>query len=156
MSSTINGELLKKYISNINNLESNINSFNSKDCKRKGYIINLEDYEKLKNKINYINNKNKFAKKNIEIKSNEKKMIIKELEFKTNQYLINMLLNNNKYIIVDNIFWKIICEKGKEESPSTDYEITNKVTDLNIKFKGQTVLTFDNKEKNNSYNLLRK
>ena len=53
-------DLIKKYIYKIKTLETNILSFNTKDSKHKGYIINLDDYLKLKKIIDYEKNKNKI------------------------------------------------------------------------------------------------
>jgi len=146
---TIKEDLIKKYVHKIKTLELNIASFNKKDSKQKGYIINLNDYIKLKNKINYEKNKSKTITSNIEIKENEKILTIKEIEFKTHQYLTNMLLNDNKYIIVDGTFWKAICEKGKDISPPTQYEITNYTEFLNVTFKDKKQLIFNNNKKDN-------
>ena len=97
----------------------------------------------------------KFITSKFDIKDSEKIMTIKEIEFKTNQYLINMLLNGNKYLIVDSTFWKVICEKGEENFCPINYEITNYTSLLNIKFKDNKVLRFDNKKNNilEEYNL---
>ena len=107
--------LLKKYIHLIKALESNIALFNKNDSNRIGYIISLEDFNNLKTKVQYETNKNNKNFKNtgygkpLEIKDNEKIISIKELEFKSSQYLINMILNGNKYLIIDSTFWKAIC-----------------------------------------------
>ena len=101
MSSGIKEDIiLKKYAKAIKTLEDNIKSYNKKDNKYKGYLINLSDFNELKTKINYEKYKN-CVLQNYNISDNEKKFTIKELEIKTNQNLINMLLNGNKYIIVD-------------------------------------------------------
>ena len=146
----IKEDLLKKYVSVFKNLDLKISNYNKKDSKNnKGYIINLEDYEKLKKKINFDKNKSKGSERSYDIKFEDRLMIIPELEFKTNQYLINMLLNGNKYKIVDSTFWKIICDKAKDNSPLTDFEIANNTLNLIINFNGQTALKFDNKKKDN-------
>ena len=53
------------------------------------------------NKSNEELDKDKISISKFEIKDNEKIMTIKDIEFKTSQYLTNMLLNGNKYIIID-------------------------------------------------------
>ena len=50
---TIKEDLIKRYVQKIKTLETNIASFNKKDSKQKGYIINLNDYNSLKKKIDY-------------------------------------------------------------------------------------------------------
>ena len=101
--SEIQEAVLKKYFYRIKTLEENIELYNKKEIKRTGYIINLEDYNELKAKIHYEKNdkkknQNKGAPKDVDIKDDEKIITIKELEFKTNQYLTNMLYNNRCYI----------------------------------------------------------
>ena len=51
--SEIKGDLLKKYVYKIRALECNIAAINSKDLKHKGYIINLNYYNNLKNKNDF-------------------------------------------------------------------------------------------------------
>ena len=149
MNATINEALLKKYVYHIKTFESNIKSFNKNAHKNKGFLINVEDYEELKKKIKYKDNKNLSNPRSLAIDDKDKIMTIKDLEFKTNQYLINMLLNGNKYILVDGTFWKIICDKGKENSPTTDYEMSTYSDFLNLKLKDQKPLKFDNTTKDN-------
>ena len=148
MSSNKNSEILKKYSHAIKTFEENIKNYNKKDNKFKGYLINLNDYNNFKKQVNYETNK-KSTVKSFDIKENEKQIFIKDLEFKTNKYLINMLLNGNKYIIVDTAFYKTICEKGKSNSPSMDYSFTNNTSEMNLIQKGENVIRFDNKKKNN-------
>ena len=146
---TIKEDLIKRYVQKIKTLETNIASFNKKDSKQKGYIINLNDYNSLKKKIDYEKNKSKMVTSNFDIKDNEKILFIKEIEFKTSQYLTNMLLNDNKYIIVDGTFWKVICEKGKDNAPPTHYEFTNYTQSLNITLKDKKQIIFNNNKKDN-------
>ena len=51
--SNIKEDLLKRYVYKIKTFESSITSFFKNDSKHKGYIINLNDYNNLKNKIQY-------------------------------------------------------------------------------------------------------
>ena len=146
--SEIKEDLLMKYVYKIKTLESIIISFNKKNSKHTGYIINLNDYNHLKNKIQYEKNKNKLGKHIFDIKDDEKIMTIKDIEFKTTQYLTNMLLNENKYIIIDKAFWKVICQKGKENSPCINYEIAKNISLLKVKFRDNEELTFDNRKNN--------
>ena len=147
-SSKINDLLLKKYSHAIKTLEDNIKSYNKKDLKYKGYLINLDDYKNFKNQVNYEANKSAYLP-NYDIKENEKKLFIKDPEIKSNQQLINLLLNKNKYIIVDPTFYKLICEKGKSNSETMDYVISNKTNEIHLILKEQNLLKFNNKGKNN-------
>jgi hypothetical protein len=151
--STINipDRVLKIYVSNIKRFESNIKIYNNKNIKHQGYLINVNDYKDLKTKIKYENNKSIGIPNILEIDDKNKILFIKDLGFKTNQYLINMILNGHKYIIVDNNIWKTFCEKGKEKlEPYIDYEIDNINNILSLTIKGQkTALKFDNIKKDN-------
>ena len=144
----IKEDILKKYIYRIKTLESSIVSFHKNDSKHKGYIINLNDYNNLKEKIQYKKNSkmNLVSKFDIfNIKENEKIMIIKDIDFKTGQYLTNMLLNGNKYIIIDGTFWKVICDKGKENSTVINYEISGYTALLKVKLNDKTLEFFNQK-----------
>ena len=142
-------EVLKKYVYRIKTFESNLLIFHRKDNLRlNGHIINLNDYNDLKAKINYEKNRNKTIPSfSFDIKDYEKIMTIRDIEFKTSQYLTNMLLNGNKYIIVDGTFWKAICEKGKENSPFVNYEISHNTALLKVKLN-DGILNFDNRKNN--------
>ena len=76
-------------------------------------------------------------------------MTIKDIEFKTSQYLINMLLNGNKYIIIDQTFWRVICENGKENSIPIIYEISENRNLLKVKLMDDIPLMFNNIRKDN-------
>ena len=90
----------------------------------KGYIINLKDYEIIKKKIkNYENDKN----------INENNFFdfnIKQIEYKSLNYLMNMILNGNEYIIIIEDLWKIISDKNVQKyEKSIEFIInSNKVT----------------------------
>jgi len=133
--------VLKIYVYYINAFEEKVKNYNVKKPKNKGYLINLNDYNELKNKIKY--EKNKILKNPNTYEIDEKdKIIIKDLDFKTNQYLINMILNRNKYIIIDFSLWKIICSKDKEKITPVDYEIDNNNNLLTLNIKGQKPIKF--------------
>ena len=72
----------------------------------KGYLINLEDFEYLKEKINN--------------ELNIKHSVIKQIEFPSSKYLMNMLMNGSKYIIINDELYNVIYSKQKNEiSPLT-------------------------------------
>ena len=80
----------------------------------KKYIINYKDFIKFKEYIDYSRykifgekKKEDFLKYYGNIKFNEIKKF-KQIEFKTSQFLINMILNENEYIIINEELWKII------------------------------------------------
>jgi len=80
----------------------------------KGYLINLKDYEKIKESIDY----NK-----VDINDSEINFSINQIEFKTPQYLINMILNENKYIFIKAELWKLICDKNKKYDSPIIYKV---------------------------------
>ena len=88
----------------------------------KGYLINLDDFEKIKEKINYYENIEvyKKSKEMNNFKSNSslsekfKNIRIQQIKYKTYQYLKNMLLNGNKYIFINSELWNLISNEKKE------------------------------------------
>ena len=96
----------------------------------KGYIINLKDLDDLKEKIGYNNKTGQITNMGIvQLKDDEKIYPIEEIKLKTYQYLINMIYNNNTYIIINDILWKVVCKKGKENAPPISYTInSNSIT----------------------------
>ena len=140
-------ELLKKYSCTIKSFEDKVKGL-KKNTPYKGHLINLKDFEDLKNKVDYKKYKNCYYPK-IEIKDCDKKYMYKDLEIKSSQYLINMLLNENKYIIIDTSFYQLICEKGKKNSEPFEYTYLNNSNDLKLTFGGRDVINFTKMEINN-------
>ena len=97
-----------------NNIYSNKNSIGMEYA---GYLINLKDYEKIKEIIN--------SEKN-NINDSENTFKISQIEFKTPQYLINMILNGNKYIIINREVWELICDKDKIYDSTIDFKVNSK------------------------------
>ena len=118
--------LLLKYNSAIYNFEKYVEELYKKtDGMKCGYLINLKDYEDLKKKVNYSkDNAKKSLLKEIKLSDSEKIYTIKEIENTTPEYLKEMLNKGNKYIVVDQNFWKVICEKGKENNRAIWYYIS--------------------------------
>ena len=81
---------------------------------QRGYLINLKDYERIK-KIIYSNK--------ININNLEKNFKINQIEFKTSQYLINMILNGNKYIFINTDLWKLLYDKDKRNEIPIKYKV---------------------------------
>ena len=105
-------------------------SYSSKN--NKGYIINFNDLEDFKKKINSYDTKNINR--------------IEQIPFKTSTYLLNMIDNDNKYIIINEDLWKTICQKGKEKEAPINFDITYNHLILNLKDRN---LKFSNYKKNN-------
>ena len=129
---------LMKYIKGFYEFDLYINKINSnlttKFHTHHGYLINLEKIDEIKRNINYDNYKiiyQKSIQSQIDEEDNDKYFVIEELEFKDPDYLLNMLFNGNKYILINRDLWELLCEKNKENSISITYEINYS----QIKFK---------------------
>ena len=81
----------------------------------KGYIIDLKNYEKIKDINQTPPSPN--GMKNISK--------IDQIPFKTSSFLINMIYNGNEYIIINKRLWKNICVEGKENESPINYYIQN-------------------------------
>ena len=79
----------------------------------RGYLINLDDYKKIKKIV--LDNKAKFNPTNI--------FKINQIEIKTPSYLINSILKKNQYIFINNDLWQIICDKNKNNESYIIYTI---------------------------------
>ena len=144
-------------ISNFENYIKEIEIYNNIDNKeKKGYIVNYKDFEELK--VNILHEKyNLFGVKDFEsfqkvsdkIKFNNIKKF-RQIEFKTSQYLINMILNDNKYIIINEELWKVIYDEKYENDSPIIYYIDS--DSLYFNFQNETILYFDVSNKNNLNN----
>ena len=142
-----------KYKENLHKYTTSIHSSNSK--KHKGYIVDLKSLEEFKDKI----------------KSNDTKNIIRivQVPFKTSTYLLNMLDNDHKYIIINKDLWKTVCQKGKENETPIIYEITFMnlilyLDDIKLKFSNlnnniiekNNYFSIDNLNKSSDFNEIKK
>ena len=129
--SNIDASSLKKYKNSISEFENYLKDIysnnNSSNSSHKGYLINLKDYETITQSIKNINFDN--------MKENDFKQIFKinQIEFKTSHYLINMILNGNKYIFINTKLWKLLCDKDKNNK-NNDSPIMYKVNTNDITF----------------------
>ena len=117
-----------------------------------GYLINSKDLDELKENIDYSRfksygrgNKALFVKYFDLSKLNKIKKI-NQIEFKTSQYLINMISNDNKYIIINEKLWKTICDKEKENDTPIKYSLNSDI--LSLQFQKEEILFFNNNKKN--------
>ena len=80
-----------------------------------GYLINLEDYEKLKTKINYNENISKYKNyfSNPKDKNTTKRYTLDEIKFRDSTYLLNKIFNGNRYIIINIQLWKFLCKENQ-------------------------------------------
>ena len=132
---------LNKYKNHISEFENYLKDIysnnNSSSSSHQGYLINLKDYETIIQSIKNINFDN--------MKENDFKQIFKinQIEFKTSRYLINMILNGNKYIFINTKLWKLLCDKDKNNK-NNDSPIMYKVNSNDITFSllDNTALSF--------------
>ena len=115
-------QLLINYRALLENFEKNyvydiFNNYKKYDS-LKGYLINLESYESLKKKIKAQSYGSISASKILESITK-----LKPLQIRTSQYLINMLLNENKYIIINTKVWNLLGEEEKSNDSHVLYTI---------------------------------
>ena len=134
----MNADLKKIYNKNIYIFEEEYLLKLIPKVQKKGHLINLTDYNNLKNMTQYDK-----SKKHIYISAdsskimNQKKLTpIKGIKLKTSRYLINMLCNDNEFILISSDLWKFIGE-GKENDNQFPYTIDN---------NNKLVITFDDKK----------
>ena len=137
--SEIPSQLLKKYCSAIKDFEDRKKSYNKPNKPYKGHLINYAEFEELKTKVKY-NVHNSAIKTSIAIDDKEKIMTIKDVDIKSQNYLNNLILNGNKYILIDDNFWKIVNEKKNDSGTVFDYKIDS--TFLIISFDNKKELKF--------------
>ena len=135
-------------------INKNNKNLSEKFIPHQGYLINLSKFEELKKRINEEYRNNYLSSYKIPIDNNSKRdYTIDEIEFRDSNYLLNMILNGNKYIFINEKLWELLCKKDKKDYPSITYEINY----LRIKFHfhGQSPLQFFNSNNNiicNYYN----
>ena len=133
--------LLNKYKNAISEFENyylkdiyyNNYSFNSS---HKGYLIDLKDYERIIQLINNIN----ININNVNIKDLKKNFEINQIEFKTSHYLINMILNGNKYIFINTKLWQLLYDKEKNNDSPIIYNVNS--NDITFSLLDKTTLSF--------------
>ena len=105
--------------------EGLLKSINNSNVGRQGHLINLNDYENLKKSTKYDKkNATNYNKQNYAtLREEEKLFSIEQIRLKTSQYLLNMIFNENKYILISSDLWKVIGENGKEENTSFSYKV---------------------------------
>ena len=140
-------EIKNKYIKAIYEFEEFVKMSEknkNENIDNKGYLINLMDYNGIKKHIEYDKFKKELPTINGKLEDSEKFIKLKQIEFKTSQYLIDMINNDNEYILINESLMKNICE-NKEETPIS-YEIKDKKLILKL----DKELIFNKDEKNNN------
>ena len=85
----------------------------------KGYLINLNDINNFKQNIKHeeakiINEEKMRSIFDENLFDNIKE--VSQIKYKTSDYLINMLLNGNKYILINQGLWNIIYDKNNQDN----------------------------------------
>ena len=153
-----NHSSLMKYIKGFYEFDEYLNEINSKVSEdfdfHHGYLINYEIIDKILNKINYENNKI-FVANDITLqtlKDRKKYFAIEEIELRNSYYLLNMLFNGNKYILINRKLWKLLCKENEEEKEPIKYEIN--YSKIKFKLDDKIELIFSNyKNQKNIINL---
>ena len=124
-----NKTLLMKYVKGIYKFEEYIKDINTNLGTElephRGYLVNLERIDELKKKINYDNNKkylDNYKDDPVDNEQNEK-YAIDEIEFRDSNYLLNMILNGNKYILINRDLWKLISKDKEKNKACILYKI---------------------------------
>lgn len=151
----LNENILNIYRKALYDFENYIEYIYSNNCinvipyvKHRGYLINLKEFEELKKIIDYQTYKIdivNYQKQNINIDSSkyEKILTVKQIEYKTSQYLSNMLLNDNQYILINYDLWQLLCEKGKEDDSPILYEIQSKYIILCLENNNEMTFNYE-------------
>ena len=150
----LNDSQLKKYRQALYNFEKYIEviySKNNLNQEHRGFLIKYKDFEEFKNTIEYNNYKNydlNIKKENIHFYNSEKVFKIKQIEFKISKFFLNMLYNDNKYIIINYELWLVICEIGRENDSPIIYNIDSKYIKLVFEDGKQLNFTYHQFDKN--------
>ena len=117
----ISNEDLNKYKREFRNFDNFLQKVNSNQYQYpngsnilQGYIINYEEYKELRDKILSENENNMSHVRDI-----------KQIFFEKSSYLINMISNGNKYIIINKDLLNAICSNNRKEDIFFNYIIEN-------------------------------
>ena len=139
--------ILYYYRNEIYNFENYILSFQYHNSnyifEASGYLINLKDYNEIKELIGY----NNYNQNMNYINSYEDIIPLKQIEFRNYDYIINMLLNGNEYILITPELWKIFCNKEKKDEPPIEYKIFNRQIIFSLEDNKQLKLNFIDSKK---------
>ena len=118
----------KNLCRSISNYEKYLNDIytylNSNNIPHKGYLIDLKEFEKLKEDLDYqlYKTKNNEYEDNIQMKivllESENKSYqlnkIEKIELFSSDAFFNLLDEKNEYIFINTDLWRVLCKKGKE------------------------------------------
>ena len=148
-----NPSCLIKYVKGFYQFEqyfNNINYYLGNEFKvLYGYLININDFERIKMSINYDKIKDKYINYNSEEFDTKKIYTLDEIEFRDSNYLLNMIFNKNVYIFINRELWKLLCVEGKENLVPITYEIN--YSKIKFKLNDQRELIFSKFKNSNNY-----
>ena len=140
----INNQLFN-YINAIFSFENNLRNDNGKSFHKKdeGYLIDLKEYQNLKNNIyydilkEYIDNKNDLFDKKVKqlLKSNNSKIDVPSINhriFKNSSDLVHSIKNKNEFILISKDLWKILSNNKMNNKSYINYYLENFILSLNI------------------------
>ena len=118
----------KKFCSSILEYEKYLKDIyahlNNSNIPHRGYLIDLKEFEKLKEELNYqLYNKNIYdyadeirLKLGLLFSKNKTYNLkkIEKIEIFSSDIFLNMLDNKNEYIIINTNLWRVLCKEGKE------------------------------------------
>ena len=84
----------------------------------RGYLINLESYNAIKIQVGSYFKDFKNASKIVNNLN-----ALEEIEYKTSTYLLNMLFNGNKYIIVNSKIWELFGDQERKNEAIIHYSV---------------------------------
>ena len=148
-----NSSALAKYVKGFFEFENYINSINThigtKFEKLSGYLINVNDIERIKETINYEKIKDKYIHFQFDEVDQIKYYTLDEIAFRDSNYLLNMIFNENKYIFINVKLWKLLCKENKENATPITYEIN--YSEIKFKLNDEKELIFTKYHNNGNY-----
>ena len=122
----------------------------------KGYIVNLKEYDELKENINYNKVKSFYSSQNIDKEKilqhcdiNKFKKLknfnFHQIEFNTPRYLIYRLDNKENFIIINEQIWNCFGENDEKNKYSIEYKVEeNNQISINFENESNIIVKSDN------------
>ena len=129
---------------------------NLNNIAHRGYLIDLKEFEKLKEELSFQifkRNRNEYNDNIlfniVSLDSENKPYKLKKLEamnIVSHTQLLDMLKNKKEYIFINTDLWKTICKEGQEEIYRINYFINN--SELFFYLKDNNCIHFHNNKNN--------
>ena len=150
---------LTKYIKGFVEFEKYLNKIHSnlgeKFKEDKGYLINIKYINEIKRKINYEKNKEKYIENlsNPFYEDSKKYFTVEEIKFRNSNYLLNMIFNENEYIMINTNLWELLCKENKEKTTPITYKYN--YLQMKFKLKDEKELIFSNYNNHNIIDIVK-